>query len=316
MKKALISGVTGQDGCLLAALLLEKGYHVVGTSRNWEAANSRGVKSPAPEQRITTTTLDTASVEEWQALLDTEQPDEIYHLAAATSVGASFARPWETLVQGSQNALAPLEALRQSGAKSRLFVACSTECFGDSGGQPITEATPLSPRSPYGIAKAQAWLSLKVYRESYGLWACAGIFSNHESALRGADFVTGKIAAVVHKIARGDQQEIRLGNLDVERDWGWAEEYVEAAWRMLQADHPQDYVVATGSSIRLSDFAEAAFAAGGLNLEEHLIVDAGLYRPGEIQRVACDPARIEKELGWKAQTSGLDVARRLVADSS
>jgi len=157
---------------------------------------------------------------------------------------------------------------------------------------------------------------LKVYRESYGLWACAGIFSNHESALRGADFVTGKIAAAVHKIARGEQQEIRLGNLEVERDWGWAEEYLGAAWRMLQADHPHDYVVASGSSIRLHDFAEAAFTAGGLNLKEHLIMDAGLYRPGEIQRVACNPARIEKELGWKAQTSGLDVARRRVADSS
>lgn len=128
--------------------------------------------------------------------------------------------------------------------------------------------------------------------------------------------MTGKIAAAVHKIARGEQQEIRLGNLEVERDWGWAEEYLGAAWRMLQADHPHDYVVASGSSIRLHDFAEAAFTAGGLNLKEHLIMDAGLYRPGEIQRVACNPARIEKELGWKAQTSGLDVARRRVADSS
>lgn len=316
MKKALISGVSGQDGCLLAALLVEKGYQVVGTSRNWDSANSRGLKSAALGQRITTTTLDTASVEGWQTLLDREQPDEIYHLSAATSVGTSFARPWQTLVQGVEHAVAPLEALRLSGSKCRLFLACSTECFGDSGGQLITEKTPLSPRSPYGIVKAQAWLSLKMYRESYGLLACAGIFSNHESTLRGTDFVTGKIAAAVHAIARGDQHKIRLGNLDVERDWGWADEYVDAAWRMLQANNLQDYVVATGSSISLRDFAKAAFAAGGLNLEDHLIVDVGLLRPGEIQRVVCDPSRIEKELGWKAQTSGLDVARRLVADSS
>ena len=316
MSKALITGVTGQDGCLLAALLVEKGYEVVGTSRDWEAANQQGLRALELEERIITKTLDPGSVDRWQTLLDAEQPDEIYHLAAATSVGVSFAKPWPTLVEGCSNAVAPLEALRLSGVKSRLFMAGSTECFGNGGGQALSETTPLAPRSPYGIAKTQALLSLRVYRESYDLWACTGLFSNHESALRNAQFVTGKIAASVKRIVRGEQTEIRLGNLEVERDWGWAGEYVRAAWQMLQANHPCDYVIATGTSIRLRDFAEAAFAARGLNLSDFLVEDVSLYRPGEIAKVFCNPARIEKELGWKAKTAGLDVARRLVGDSS
>ncbi len=315
-RTALITGVSGQDGCLLAALLLEKGYAVVGSSRDWGQADRRGLEALGLEERLTRATLECGSLEGWQGLLDAHQPDEIYHLSAASSVGASFVQPWTSLVEGCRSTVAPLEALRLSGGKSRLFAAGSTECFGDGGGKAIDEGTPLAPKSPYGVAKAQAWLSVKTYRESYGLWSCTGIFSNHESALRKAQFVTGKIVAAIKQIKRGEIKEVRLGNVDVRRDWGWASEYVEAAWRMLQAEQPMDYVIASGESISLREFAEAAFTAGGLDLDNYLVLDAELYRQGEIEKVECKPERVARELGWRAETAGLEVARRLVADSS
>jgi GDPmannose 4,6-dehydratase len=315
-RTALITGVTGQDGCLLAALLLDKGYSVVGSSRDWALADLGGLQALELEERLTFATLDCGSVDAWRTLLEDQQPDEIYHFSAASSVGASFAEPWTSLVEGCRIAAAPLEALRLSGGQSRLFAAGSTECFGDGGGKPIDENTPLAPKSPYGVAKAQAWMAVKTYRESYGLWSCTGIFSNHESPLRKAKFVTGKIVAAIQKIKRGESNELRLGNLDVWRDWGWADEYVEAAWRMLQAEEARDYVIASGASISLQDFATAAFEAGGLDLEAYLVQDTGLYRQSEIKKVECKPERVAHELGWRAETIGLDVARRLVTNSS
>jgi GDPmannose 4,6-dehydratase len=228
------------------------------------------------------------------------KPDEIYNLAGQTSVGLSFEQPVECMESIAGGTLNLLEVIRYLGAPVRLFNAGSSECFGDTGREPANEDTPFKPRSPYAVAKATAFWQVANYREAYGLFACTGILANHESPLRPNRFVTQKIIQGVQAIADGKQEKLVLGNLDIWRDWGWAPEYVEAMHRMLQADRPMDYVIASGKSHSLRAFVDAAFAHAGVDPEGRLEVNNNLMRPTDLSYSAMDPCKIEEDLGWKA----------------
>jgi GDPmannose 4,6-dehydratase len=239
-------------------------------------------------------------------------PDEIYNLAGQSSVGLSFQQPVETLESISLGTLNLLEAIRFVDLPIRLYNAGSSECFGDTGGRAATEETPFRPRSPYAVAKSAAFWEVANYREAYGLFACSGILYNHESPLRPHRFVTRKIVSAAARIANGSREKLKLGNLSIERDWGWAPEYVEAMWRMLQQPEPRDYVIATGEVNRLSDFVEAAFREVGLDWETHTEVDRALFRPTDLSRGVGDPSLAAKELGWTAKHRMRDVVRMMV----
>jgi GDPmannose 4,6-dehydratase len=317
MKKALITGVSGQDGRLLTQLLMSMGYSVIGTSRNWQRTNAPILTDNQVDCKgFFKETLDCESIESWLTLIDKHKPDEIYHLSAGSSVGASFSDPWKSLVGGCRNTLAPLEALRVTRSNIRFFAAGSTEAFGDTKSERINENTSMNPQSPYGIIKAQTIHLLKMYRRHFGIWCCTGIFSNHESPLRTSGFVTGKIIESIRRIKMKETSTIKLGNVDVYRDWGWAPEYMQAAWLMLQRSEPKDYLIATGKSISLRDFATAAFTEAGLSFHDHLLLDEKLCRKSDTRFVSCDPSLISIDLGWQATIKGTEVAKKMYANSS
>jgi GDPmannose 4,6-dehydratase len=299
-RKALIFGVSGQDGAYLAQFLLARGYHVTGTSRS-PTANHPNLQALGLQSHIRVIPCDMQDCAQLRVLLDRVAPDEIYNLAGQTSVSRSFQQPLETVHSIAHANLNLLEAIRHTGAITRLFHASSAECFGDHGCTPVTESTPFRPRSPYGVAKASAHLQVACYRDAFGLFACSGILFNHESPLRPQTFVTQKVIAHVGAIARGSTARLHVGNIDVFRDWGWAPEYVEAMWLMLQQPTPNDFLIATGESHSLRDFIELAFAAVGRSSEGLIIVDKSLLRPTEIRRSYADPGKIERDLGWSAQ---------------
>ena len=314
MKTALISGISGQDGSYLAQLLLEKGYNVCGTSRDAQMSTFNNLSYLGIRNQIK---LDSMSLNDFRSVLQVltkYQPDEIYNLAGQSSVGLSFQQPVETLESIATGTLNLLEAIRFIGAKIKLYNASSSECFGDLGGQPATEITPFRPRSPYAVAKSAAFWEVANYREAYNLFACSGILFNHESTLRPQRFVTQKIASVVCKIAKGSNEKLHLGNISVQRDWGWAPEYVKAMFLMLQQDEPDDYIIATGETYSLQDFVLEAFTSVGLDWQDHVEIDQSLYRPTDISVGRANPIKAEQKLGWKANYKMPDVVRMMVKE--
>ncbi|WP_448599990.1 GDP-mannose 4,6-dehydratase [Thermoleptolyngbya sp.] len=312
MKKALICGISGQDGAYLAQLLLDKGYEVFGTSRDAQMTSFRNLERLGIANRIT---LKSMSLNDFRSVLQViskVEPDEIYNLAGQTSVGLSFELPVETMESISIGTLNLLEVIRFLGAPIRFYNAGSTECFGDTGEAIATEATAFHPRSPYACAKAAAHWQVANYREAYNLYACSGILSNHESPLRPKRFVTQKIVSAAVAIARGEQTGLRLGNISIQRDWGWAPDYVEAMYLMLQQDQPEDFVIATGHTASLEDFVAAVFAHVGLDWREYVQADASLLRPSDIAISRNSPQKAKEKLGWQAQYLMPDVARKMV----
>jgi GDPmannose 4,6-dehydratase len=311
-RTALICGVSGQDGCYLARLLLQKGYVVYGTARDPHGPAASNLRKLGIHDKIRLLSMDLLDLASVVQTLTATRPDEIYNLAGQSSVGLSFEQPVETIQSIAGGTLNILEAMRLMKRPMRLYNAGSGECFGDTGGLPANEDTPFRPRSPYAIGKASAFWQVATYREAYGVYACTGILFNHESPLRPAKFVTSKVVAAACRIASGSGERLRLGNIAIERDWGWAPEYVEAMWRMLQRPQPEDFVIATGTSSKLADFIQAAFASVGLEWRSHVDIDEGLLRPTDVAVVRADPGRAERVLGWRAATSLPEVVRLMI----
>ena len=316
MKRALICGVSGQDGAYLAKLLLAKGYQVWGTARDAQVAGFGNLKILGIGDSVIPLSMVQTDFRSVLNSLIRSDPEEIYFLSGQSSVGLSFEQPAETMESVSLGVLNLLEAIRFVGKPIKVYHASSGESFGDVGTQRATEETPFRPRSPYGVAKASAHWLVANYREAYGLFACNGILFNHESPLRPARFVTKKIVSTACRIANGAREKLTLGRLDIVRDWGWAPEYVEVMWRMLQAEKADDYVIATGHSCSLADFVSLAFESVGLNWQEFVISDPSLFRPLDIAYSAGDPAKASRVLGWTATTHVGEVVSNLVSAES
>ncbi|MCU0857121.1 MAG: GDP-mannose 4,6-dehydratase [Pontiellaceae bacterium] len=312
MKKALICGISGQDGAYLARLLVQKGYRVYGGSRDAQGSLFTNLRRLGIYEQIKFLSINLNDFRSVLQAVSTVQPDEVYNLSGQSSVALSFEQPVETLESIATGTLNMLEAIRFLGRPVRFYNAGSGECFGNAGSSPVNEETPFRPCSPYGVAKSAAFWELANYRQAYNIHACTGILFNHESPLRPARFVTGKIASAVCRIATGSPEKLYLGNLDIERDWGWAPEYVEAMWKMVQQPEPEDFVIATGKSYKLAEFIEQAFACAGLNWRDHVEVDALLFRPSDLMTGRADPVRAERRLGWKAQRSMPEVVRLMM----
>ena len=302
-KRALITGVSGQDGAYLASFLLDKGYEVYGLQTRRGSDTLWRLRYLSVLNRIQLVDGDLTDLSSLCRALDTAQPDEVYNLAAQSFVATSWAQPLLTAQVTGVGALNVLEAVRLSGCGARCYQASSSEMFGKVRETPQTESTPFHPRSPYGVAKAFAHWSTVNYRESFGLHATSGILFNHESPLRGLEFVTRKITDAVARISRGLQQELRLGNLDAQRDWGFAGDYVEAMWLMLQQEQPDDYVIATGHNTSVREFCRVAFAAVKLDYEAYVKVDPQYYRPAEVDTLQGDAGKAQRMLGWRPRVS-------------
>ncbi|GAB3641890.1 GDP-mannose 4,6-dehydratase [Spirosoma arcticum] len=312
MKIALICGVSGQDGAYLAKLLLEKGYQVYGGSRDAQMTSANNLVRLGIRQKVE---LVSVSINDFRSVLQTllkVKPDEIYNLAGQSSVGLSFEQPVETLESISVGTLNLLEAIRFSNLPIKFYNAGSSECFGDTGNVAADENTPFRPRSPYGVAKAAAFWQVANYREAYQLQASTGILFNHESPLRPERFVTQKIVATACRIARGSTETLTLGNIDIARDWGWAPDYVEAMWMMLQQEQADDYVIATGQTTKLRDFIRVVFEAVGLQWENHVRTDSSFYRPTDIAEGHANPAKAYNLLSWKARHTMEEVGQLMV----
>ena len=307
MKRALVTGVTGQDGSYLAELLLSKGYEVHGLIRRSSSFNTgrldRIYRDPHESGvRFLMHYADLSDSGSLVNLIRELQPEEIYHLGAQTHVKVSFEIPEYTADATGMGTVRILEAIRASGVETRFYQASSSEIFGSSP-PPQSEATPFHPRSPYGVAKVFShWMTVN-YREAHGLHASNGILFNHESPRRGETFVTRKITRAVARIKAGMQDKLYLGNLDSRRDWGYAPEYVEAMWTMLQQDEPDDYVIATGESHAIREFCELAFQRLGLDWQQHVEIDPSYYRPSEVDYLCGDASKAKRELGWEPKTS-------------
>lgn len=313
MKKALICGVSGQDGSYLARLLCEKSYEVWGTSRDSQIANFGNLRTLGVEGDVRVLSMAQTDFRSVLNTLSRSQPDEIYLLSGQSSVGLSFDQPAESMETIALGTLNVLEAMRFLGIAGRLYHASSSECFGDVGVDRASETTPFRPRSPYGVAKASAHWLVTNYREAYNLFCCNGILFNHESPLRPSRFVTRKIVTAACRIRAGSEERLRLGRLDVSRDWGWAPDFVEAMWLMLQNPTPDDFVIATGASHRLEYFVELVFGHLGLQWREHVDIDPALFRPSDIATSAGNPSKAERDLGWKSKTSFPELIEKLVA---
>jgi GDPmannose 4,6-dehydratase len=313
MKKALIFGVSGQDGAYLAKLLLNKGYTVYGTSRDAQVSSFRNLEYLEIRDRVE---LRSAALNDFRSVLQVMskiQPDEVYNLAGQTSVGLSFEQPVETLESIAIGTLNILEAIRFIGTPIKFYNAASSEVFGDINEAAADESTPFSPRSPYAVAKATAFWEVANYREAYGLFACSGILFNHDSPLRPERFVTQKIVSSACRIAAGTQDKLYLGNIDIQRDWGWAEDYVEAMYLMLQQDEPDDYVIATGESHTLAEFIEIAFRLVNLDWQNYVISDKNLRRPTDLAVSRGAPHKAKEKLGWEAKHKIADIVRLMIA---
>lgn len=312
MQKALICGVSGQDGAYLAQLLLSKGYTVYGTSRDAQISTFRNLVRLGIRDQVQTVSMSLNDFRSVLQVINKVQPSEIYNLAGQTSVGLSFELPVETMESITIGTLNLLEAIRFISAPIRLYNAGSSECFGDTGASSADENTPFRPRSPYAVAKAAAFWQVANYREAYNLFACSGILFNHESPLRPQRFVTQKIVTTAREIAQGKQQILRLGDISIQRDWGWAPEYVEAMYLMLQQEKPDDYVIATGKSHKLEEFVAAVFSCLGLNWREHTDIDSSLFRPTDIAVSRGNAAKAKADLGWHARSTMPDIAQMMV----
>lgn len=320
-KKAFITGISGQDGSYLADLLLDKGYEVHGTIRRASTLNTSRINHLYQDSEIHGKKLflhyaDLADETSLRRILHEIQPDEIYNLAAQSDVEISFKIPEYTLDVTGQGVLRLLEAVRgyeaQTRKKVKFYQASSSEMFGNSPA-PQNESTPFDPQSPYGEAKVLAHETTKNYREAYGIFAVSGILFNHESPRRGENFVTRKISRGIARIKAGLDNKLHLGNLDAKRDWGYAPEYVEAMWQMLQQPEPDDYVIGTGLSASVRDFVEAAFKHAGMNWQEHVEFNDPRYlRPSEVHYLQADPKKAKEKLGWEARTKWHDLVRIMV----
>jgi GDPmannose 4,6-dehydratase len=321
MKKALIFGITGQDGSYLAELLLGKGYEVHGVIRRASTFNTGRLDDIYQDPHESRARLklhygDLADAETVRKLIYAIAPDEIYNLGAQSHVRVSFDIPEYTANITGVGALRILEAIRDyqehTGKTVRYYQASSSEMFG-SAPPPQSESTPFQPRSPYGVAKVFAFYATRNYREAYGLFACNGVLFNHESERRGETFVTRKIARGVARIKAGLDHKLYLGNLDAVRDWGYAPEYVEAMWLMLQQPEPDDYVIGTGEGYTVRDFVREAFGyVGILDWERYVEIDPRYYRPAEVNALIADPRKAHEKLGWKARTAAPGLMRRMV----
>ena len=311
-KRALIFGISGQDGAYLSDLLLEKKYQVHGTSRDAEMASFANLKKLGIRDRISVSSTAMVDFRSVQHTIERTQPHEIYNLSGQSSVGLSFEQPAETLESIAQGTLNILEALRTLGGGIRFYNAGSGECFGDTGDAPANEETAFRPRSPYAVAKAAACWQVSLYRQAYDVFACSGILFNHESPLRPERFVTRKVVAAAVRIAAGSKERLTLGNLAIRRDWGWAPEYVDAMWRMMQMDRPEDLVIATGRANSLEGFVATAFSQLDLDWREHVDIDETLFRPAEIECGFGDAARAGNVLGWQARKNMSDVVAAMI----
>ena len=312
MKKALICGISGQDGAYLAQLLLSQGYEVWGTSRDAQMSRFSNLSRLGIRQQVKLLSMSLNDFRSVLQVLKQCQPQELYNLAGQSSVGLSFEQPVETLESIATGTLNLLEAIRFLGQDVRFYNAGSSECFGNTDGLPADEHTPFRPRSPYGVAKATAFWEVANYREAYGIFACSGILFNHESPLRPERFVTQKVVATACRIAQGSPEKLRLGNIHIKRDWGWAPEYVEAMALMLQQPTPDDFVIATGESASLEEFVAEVFNCLGLNWRNYVESDSQLMRPTDIAEGRGNPSKAKQQLGWEAQTKMKEVARKMV----
>lgn len=310
-KTALIFGVSGQDGAYLAQLLLDKGYKVHGTSRDSASNAFHGLRRLGIADRVERHTVALTEFRSVFNVMHKVVPDEIYNLAGQTSVALSFELPVEAFESITVGTINILECLRLLGRPTKSFHAASSECFGDAV-TPADESTPFRPRSPYAMAKAAAFWAVANYREAYGMHACSAILFNHESPLRPERFVTQKIVMGALAIAAGKMEKLQLGNLAIERDWGWAPDYVDAMWRMVQQPIPTDLVVATGQTHRLSAMVEHAFALVGLDWHKYVETSDSLTRRTDLSRSAADPTRIHELIGWKANVQFHDIVRRMI----
>jgi GDPmannose 4,6-dehydratase len=314
-RKALITGISGQDGSYLAELLLDQGYEVHGIVRRSSALNRSRIDhlrdAPRPPALHYGDLNDASSI---NRLFREIKPDEIYNLGAQSHVKVSFEIPEYTADTAGLGTLRILEAIRESGTSPRVYQASSSEMFGMVRETPQTENTPFYPRSPYAVAKVYAhWIAVN-YREAYDMFICNGILFNHESPRRGESFVSRKISRGVAAIKQGLQSKLALGNLDAKRDWGYAKDYVVAMWKMLQAKHPGDYVVATGETHTVRQFCELAFSHVGLNWQDHVVVDAKYFRPTEVDLLLGDASKAKRELGWEPTTK-FEALVRLMVDA-
>jgi GDPmannose 4,6-dehydratase len=310
MPRALITGITGQDGSYLADLLLEKGYEVHGMVRRSSTETFQRLRDCRDD-----ITLHTGDLLDQRSLTDVMrecQPHEIYNLAAMSFVAASWNQPVLTAEFSGVGATRMLEAMRETVPEARFYQASSSEMFGQVLEVPQTEKTPFYPRSPYGVAKAYGHFITVNYRESYDLFACSGILFNHESPRRGLEFVTRKVTHGAAAIKLGLQEKLALGNLDAERDWGYAKDYVEAMWMMLQADEPDDFVIATGETHSVRELVEVSFARAGLEVDDHVEIDPRFFRPAEVEHLIGDAAKAREKLGWEPRTSFRELVELMV----
>ncbi|RPH59444.1 MAG: GDP-mannose 4,6-dehydratase [Chloroflexi bacterium] len=310
MPTALITGITGQDGSYLAEMLLKKGYNVVGMVRRSSTETFERIEHIQDDIVITQGDLHDQS--SMVALIEEHQPDEVYNLAAQSFVPTSWSQPLLTAEATGLGVTRILEAIRQVNPKIKFYQASSSEMFGKVMEVPQRETTPFYPRSPYGVAKVYGhWITIN-YRESFDIFATSGILFNHESPRRGLEFVTRKISSTVAKIKLGQAKELRLGNLESQRDWGFAGDYVEAMWMMLQHSKPDSFVIGTGETHAVREYCEHAFGYVGLDYQDYVIQDPRFYRPAEVDLLISDPTKASKELGWKAKTSFKELVEMMV----
>lgn len=311
-RKALICGISGQDGAYLAKLLLSKGYEVIGTSRDAEASSFQNLNKLGIKSEITLVSMSLNDFRSVLNVISKYEPFEIYNLAGQTSVGLSFSQPVETMESISGGALNLLEVVRFVDKKIKIYNAGSGESFGECQNEPANENSIFKPRSPYAVAKAASFWQVANYREAYDLFACTGLLFNHESPLRPERFVTQKIIQSVKQISEGTLKKMSIGNLDIARDWGYAEDYVQAMWQMLQMNKPEDYVIATGISHTLQDFVDKSFTACGFDWKKYVEIDESLFRPLDIRVSRANPEKAKKILGWQASHSLDDLIKKML----
>ncbi len=309
-RKAFITGITGQDGSYLAEILLEKGYDVYGMIRRSSSFNTARIDHIFGDVELVFGDLTDGSV--LNQLMRTIRPDEVYNLGAQSHVRVSFDVPEYTADADAMGTLRLLDAIREEGVECRFYQASSSEMFGQAAEIPQRETTPFHPRSPYGVAKVFSYWITRNYREAYGMYAVNGILFNHESPRRGPTFVTRKITRAVGAILRGEQSELRMGNLDARRDWGFARDYMEGAWQMLQGDEPDDYVLATGETHSVEDFLEEAFTYVGLDWHEYVTIDPRYFRPSEVDILIGDYSKAKEQLGWEPTVRFQELVRMMV----
>jgi GDPmannose 4,6-dehydratase len=313
-KKAIILGISGQDGLYLSSRLVRAGYRVVGVSRNTKERNVRELPVLDKHENVNLRHLDAQDSLKLNALFDEWKPVEIYNLAGESSVAESFKNPMYAVNSNIKITLNCLEYIRTRSPDIKFFNASSSECFGNQGGVPASETTPFCPISPYAVGKACAYSLTKTYREVYGMFACSAIMFNHESRFRGSQFVSQKIVSGARLISEKRISQLELGNLNIERDWGWAPEYVDGIFRIMQHGIADDFVLATGESNKLSTFVDAAFRYYGLNWENWVISTDQYFRPADIEKNCGNPSKARRELGWVAKYRISDIVKDMAGD--